>query len=225
MQRLGRYAAASSSVFALGASTCATSGQPVTCSAAFGQAAEADRVRWDARHSGAAPCVAPPLLPPRTARSIVLPRVGRALDVACGTGGVSIWLAQRGLDVTAVDISPVGLDALRGAATEHGVILDTMVGDLSHRLPTELDNSVFDLIVCQRYRAPELYPCLVSALRPGGLLVITVLSEVGHTGGPSKFRAPPRELIETFTKFPQLEVVDWTEGNGVSTLVARSTKT
>jgi len=35
-----------------------------------------------------------------------LPRQGRALELGCGTGYYMAWLANRGLDVTAIDISP-----------------------------------------------------------------------------------------------------------------------
>src|ERR1017187_9581599 len=36
-------------------------------------------------------------------------RPGRAVDLACGEGRNSIWLAEQGWEVTGVDFSPVGL--------------------------------------------------------------------------------------------------------------------
>lgn len=39
----------------------------------------------------------------------LLPRRGRALDVACGMGGASIFLARHGLEVVSWDISPVAM--------------------------------------------------------------------------------------------------------------------
>ena len=72
-----------------------------------------DRVRWDARHAAAAPAgVAPPgVLAGAAELTACFPVSGRALDVACGRGGVAVWLARRGLAVDAVDVSPVGLAA------------------------------------------------------------------------------------------------------------------
>jgi hypothetical protein len=70
--------------------------------------------------------------------------------------------------------------------------------------------------VCQRFRAPSLYAALADLVTPGGLLVVTVLSEVGDTGGP--FRAPPGELLAAFS---HLEVCHHEEGEGEARLVAR----
>ncbi len=41
---------------------------------------------------------------------------GRAVDLACGEGRNSIWLAERGWQVTGVDFSPVGLAKARRLA-------------------------------------------------------------------------------------------------------------
>ena len=40
----------------------------------------------------------------------------RALDLACGEGRNSVWLAEQGWTVTGVDFSPVGLDKARWLA-------------------------------------------------------------------------------------------------------------
>src|SRR2546426_12786316 len=45
-------------------------------------------------------------------------RSGRALDIAAGKGRNAIFLAERGFDVEAIDISPVALDEARRRATE-----------------------------------------------------------------------------------------------------------
>lgn len=45
---------------------------------------------------------------------------GRALDVGCGEGADAIWLASRGWQVTAVDISRVAVE--RAAAQAAGII-------------------------------------------------------------------------------------------------------
>jgi len=46
---------------------------------------------------------------------------GRALDVGCGEGADAIWLAERGWDVTALDVSGVALDRAAGHARDAGV--------------------------------------------------------------------------------------------------------
>ena len=170
-----------------------------------------DRDRWDARHCAATGTVAAPPDALR-GREHLLPASGRALDVACGRGAVGAWLAGRGFAVDAVDVSPVALAA--GAALAPGV--RRLEHDLTSGLPATCTGP-YEVVVCQRYRDPALYPALAAALAPGGLLVLTVLSEVGDAGGP--FRAAPGELAAAF---PGLEHLAHEEGDGSATLLARA---
>jgi SAM-dependent methyltransferase len=167
-----------------------------------------DAERWDARHAVAGAGVP---MPPGAlrGREHLLPDGGRALDVACGRGAVAAWLHGRGFAVDAVDVSPVALAA--GAALAPGVTW--IPHDLTTGLPVA---GPYEVVVCQRYRDPVLYPALAAALAPGGLLVLTVLSSVGDSGGP--FRAAPGELAAAF---PGLERLWHVEGEGEATLVAR----
>lgn len=177
--------------------------------------AVADRERWDARHRAAGPGAPQPPDAVR-GRTDLLPGAGRALDVACGRGTVAVWLAGQGLDVVAVDVSPAGLAA--GAALVTTVAPQGRIrwvqADLDNGFPA--DDDVYDVVVCQRFRAPELYPELAAAVAPGGLLVVTVLSESGDAGG--RFRAAPGELARAFAG---LEIIDHREGGGEAHLLAR----
>ncbi len=142
-----------------------------------------------------------------------MPTSGRALDIACGRGAVSLWLARRGLSVDAVDVSAVGL---AGAAK---IIADLPVRWWRHDLDTGLPPGCigpYDVVVCQRFRDPTLYPALAAVLAPDGLLVITVLSEVDE--GPGAWRAPPGELVGAFGG---LDVLVHVEANGEESLVGR----
>jgi SAM-dependent methyltransferase len=146
-----------------------------------------------------------------------VPAGGRALDVACGRGAVAVWLAERGLAVDAVDVSPVAVaDGARLAERcGTGARVRWWCHDLDAGLPAACAGP-YDVVVCQRFRAPSLYPALVELLGPRGLLVVTVLSEVGDEPGP--FRAPPGELENAFGG---LEVLLHTEQDGVASLLGR----
>jgi SAM-dependent methyltransferase len=175
-----------------------------------------DRDRWDARHAAVSDDRP---LPPDELRDRVelLPAGGRALDVACGRGAVAVWLALRGFVVDAVDVSGVGLAAAAGLAARHGVAsaVRLTAHDLDAGLPEDCPGP-YDLVVCQRFRAPRLYPRLVERLAAGGLLVVTVLSEVGDE--PGRWRAAPGELRAAFGG---LVVLAEREGNGAAGLLAR----
>jgi len=171
----------------------------------------ADRERWDARYAGLdAGEPGPPA--PLAGREHLLPAAGRALDLACGRGTVAVWLARRGLVVDAVDVSPVGLAA--GRSLPGGDAVRWIEADLDDGLPV---TGPYDVVVCQRFRAPALYGALASTLAPGGLLVVTVLAGAGGTDGP--FRAAPGELLGAFG---HLEVLHHEEARGEAELVARA---
>jgi SAM-dependent methyltransferase len=59
---------------------------------------------------------------------------GRALELGCGTGVDAIYLAARGWDVTAVDITARALSIARRAAASAGVTPRFVRGDVT-RLP------------------------------------------------------------------------------------------
>ena len=105
-----------------------------------------DRQQWDERYSGTEfewsvhpnQFVAEQLagLPP-----------GRALDLAAGEGRNSVWLAERGWSVTAVDFSRVGLEKGRKLSAARGVAdrqVDWVVADLSEYEPAR---AAFDLVL------------------------------------------------------------------------------
>lgn len=68
---------------------------------------------------------------------------GRALDLCCGPGRHCIPLAQRGFDVTAVDISDYLLDKARGRAAEAKVAIDFVKKDMREFV----EPGAFDLII------------------------------------------------------------------------------
>ncbi|WP_280234411.1 class I SAM-dependent methyltransferase [Nocardia cyriacigeorgica] len=105
---------------------------------------------------------------------------GTALDAGCGTGGEAIWLATRGWQVTAVDISTAALDQARARAGTAGADIASRItwqqADLTEWHPP---TAHFDL-VCTHYvhtsgSPRDLFARLSAAVAPGGTLLI-----VGH---------------------------------------------
>ena len=176
-----------------------------------------DRMRWNSRYAIAESSFKPQ--PPELFDKLgFLPTEGRALDIACGRGACSVWLAQRGLQVDAVDISDIALQSAARLASDHGVQqrLRLWPHDLDEGLPHGLGDG-FAVIICQRFREPRLYPLLNRLLAPHGLLAITVLSSVGGRAG--RFCAEPGELLSAFGS---LQVLAHRETCGEAALLARA---
>jgi len=103
---------------------------------------------------------------------------GSALDAGCGEGADAIWLAGRGWQVTAVDLSNVALEraAAYAAAAGEQVAgrIDWQQADLTGWDP---GRDRFDLISSQYLHLPPgqrepLFERLAAAVRPGGTLLI-----------------------------------------------------
>jgi SAM-dependent methyltransferase len=155
---------------------------------------EADRLRWDARYAGPGLLMGEALKPLIHELEPVLPRTGRALDIACGEGQLALWLAERGLEVTAVDISPVGLEKLRSRAAELGLAarIHVVEADLDEGLP--LPPGELDLVTCVDFYAPPVLRAARERLAPGGLMLVQVLLEV--PAGREAHRAARGEALE-----------------------------
>ncbi|TKV60184.1 class I SAM-dependent methyltransferase [Nakamurella flava] len=135
--------------------------------------------------------------------------VGTALDLGCGEGGDTVWLAGRGWHVTGVDLAANAVERTRRAAVQAGVTDRVTVrqADLQDGIP----DGDWDLVSAQFLqsfvafdRGPALRAAL-AALRPGGRLLVVDHAEAppwagrhhhgseaagGHRHGPADFPAP-----------------------------------
>jgi SAM-dependent methyltransferase len=182
---------------------------------------DTDRKRWDERWAAAPDSVGampPDVISAHPELLDIIPTTGQALDIACGLGAQALWLAERGLAVTAIDVSSVAIDRLASAGQQLGHQLHAEVWDTDEGLPPALTDLA--VIVCQRYRSPALYGEFVSRLRIGGVLILSVLSTVGLEGEPGAFHAPAGDLIDAFDR-DDVEVLLHDETNGQASIVVR----
>jgi SAM-dependent methyltransferase len=177
-----------------------------------------DRRRWDERYTSQGPALVAAAEPPGVFGTYAeaFPTTGRALDLACGQGLGTVWLARRGLNVWGLDVSPVAITQARELAERNGVgdRCRFDVVDLDEGLPA---GPLVDVILCHKFRDRRLNQAIIGRLAPGGLLAIAVLSEVGAAPGP--FRAVAGELPAAFA---DLDLVAAGEGDGYAWLLGRA---
>jgi len=164
----------------------------------------------------------------------------RALDVACGSGRHALLLAAAGLDVLAIDRDAAAVVRLRATARALELGLqaevhdlesgDVATGDLGRGSMAGprgvLAPSTYDLIVVVHYLHRPLFPALMRALAPGGLLLYETFTvdqaAFGHPKNPA-FLLQHGELPRLVAP---LEVVRQREGEfdgrRVASVAARS---
>ena len=118
----------------------------------------------------------------------------RAVDLGCGAGNYSVWLAQRGFDITGIDISPQAIAHANELAAGKGVSCRFVAADLLGDL-REYHGS-FDLAYdweVLHHIFPEDRPRYIKnvhdLLRPEGAYLSLCFSEKDPSfGGRDKFR-------------------------------------
>ena len=128
----------------------------------------------------------------------------KAFTLADGEGRNGVWLAEQGLEVHSLDISPKGIAKARALASERGVNLRTEQADLATwTWPTDAYDVIvgifFQVCVPAGARA-RIFRGIRQALRPGGLLLMQNYRTEQlkyRTGGPPEIeRLYTRALLE-----------------------------
>jgi SAM-dependent methyltransferase len=126
----------------------------------------------------------------------LVPPAARTLDVACGRGRHALLLAAAGFPVEAVDRDAGLIDSLRTTAERLQLPLRAEVRDLETGT-ADLGTETYDLVLVFHYLHRPLFPALVRALAPGGLLLYeTFTVEQARRGKPTNpdFLLQPGEL-------------------------------
>lgn len=95
---------------------------------------------------------------------------GTLLDAGCGVGLFSLAMAQRGFDVTAVDIAPRMVAAARASAAEAGLKIQCVVGDVEDATGPFDAVACFDVLVHYPHRSFVHLVTHLSDLTKGPLL-------------------------------------------------------
>lgn len=143
------------------------------------------REAWDAIADGFDRCATPHTMAfGAKALSRVELRPGvRVLDVASGSGGLSIPAARTGADVLALDISPAMIERLRARAREEA--LTTLHADVRDCQTLAFGDGVFDVAVSMN--GVSLFPDILGGLRemvrvtrPGGQVLVVVFGPLSR---------------------------------------------
>jgi 2-polyprenyl-3-methyl-5-hydroxy-6-metoxy-1,4-benzoquinol methylase len=111
---------------------------------------------------------------------------GNALDIACGNGRNSMFLAQKGFQVDAIDISNIASNHIAGKDPRINIIcqdLDTW----------EIPQNRYQVIINIRFMDRRLFPMILAGLKPGGVLIFESFID-----GQKEYCLEPNELLQAF---------------------------
>jgi tellurite methyltransferase len=162
-----------------------------------------DRIKWDSRYACPGFFLGP------APSSFLVERIDliksvcpgqKALDIACGEGRNSIFLARQGFCVTGIDISAEGIAKAATRAEAERLEVEFLTADLEAYEFT----GTWDLIINFNFLLRGLLPEAVAALSPGGVMVVdTILDSPSLPGEHTKaYLLQTGELKRLFADLP-----------------------
>ena len=162
-----------------------------------------DEIKWDKRYASNKI----PITPTSTVVAhFKAATAGTALDIAAGNCRNSVFLAENGFTVDAVDISSVGLELQK--EVKHPI----------HRIHQDLDEysikeNHYDLIININFLDRRLFPDILKGLKPNGVLIFETFMDprlVGRELIPSK-RDQYLDSNELLHAFLELTIINYKE--------------
>ena len=168
--------------------------------------AQKDKIKWDKKYTEISFLLEDKMPSEKLIQIEKKVKGKKALDIASGAGRNSIYLAKKGFEVEALDISKVALDVLNNKGFEN---INCKLVDLDEY---EIPKNSYDLIVMTNFLDRKLIPKLSNALKKDGILFIETYMEDEINEKPpsnSNFLLKKEELKSFFDE--SFEVLDYDE--------------
>jgi SAM-dependent methyltransferase len=149
------------------------------------------------------------------------------LDLACGTGRNGLELAARGIEVVFADRSADSLKAVEQQLAARNLSGRSWQVDLEEEAVMPLQDLQFSSIIVFRYLHRPLFPALLHAVVPGGLIIYETFTtgnlRFGRPNNP-EFLLKPGELKAIFRTWETIRYFEGIKKNpdrAVAQIVAR----
>lgn len=137
---------------------------------------------------------------------------GKVIDLGAGEGRNSLFLAEKGLEVTAIDSASVAVEKLKKFAKDRKVKLNALVGDVRTLEIPEGEDLILAILIFHhfsRQEALETIEKMKVATREGGLNVLNVIKKDSdfYRNDPStdRFYVEQGELEQIYKDWEILE--------------------
>lgn len=126
---------------------------------------------------------------------------GIALDLACGLGANSLFLARSNYKVHALDISEVAIKYLEEQSMINSLPINAQVSDLTNENLSLYKEGLFDLIVITYYLDRSLFSIVKSLVKEGGYFFMEtffISSQQPNHNISDQYKLMPNELLSEF---------------------------
>jgi len=126
---------------------------------------------------------------------------GTALDIACGLGGNSLFLAGMNNQVEAIDISDVAINYVQEQAAKDNLSVQPRVTDLTDLDTLNWPNNPFDFIVMSYYLDRSLFPVVKNVLKDCGYFFMETYYQSPYSeeqGVSEQYKLKSNELLAEF---------------------------
>ncbi len=146
-----------------------------------------------------------------------IPR-GKALDLCCGAGTNTVYLAEKGFDVVGIDVSPTAVEYAQAQAAQAHINVAFIVESF---LELTFEYSVFDFVFdmgCFHHVEPEDRDKFISGVRrvlkSGGLYMLTCFSYQNGSAWNHFTEQQLKEFFGEFFTFDEVRHYPSIEGDG-----------
>ncbi|WP_335489417.1 class I SAM-dependent methyltransferase [Bacillus sp. JJ1773] len=159
------------------------------------------RNKWNMKHQERIKHLRTSALNPRLEKMSDYLLGGTALDLACGLGGNSLFLARMNYQVQAIDISDVAIHFVNEQAAKDHLHIETRIGDLTESLDQNWQKEPFDLIVITYYLDRKLFPIVKNLIKKDGYFFMETYFQSKQNEKrqvSDQYKLQPNELIKEF---------------------------
>ncbi|MEH7355636.1 class I SAM-dependent methyltransferase [Neobacillus drentensis] len=157
--------------------------------------------KWNTKHKDRLSDLIEPAPNPRLKDLSAYLNGGTALDLACGLGGNSLFLARLNFQVEAVDISDVAISYIQERAINDKLTIHPIVCDLTIWNELNWQNNSFDSVVITYYLDRTLFPLVKSIIKENGYFFMETYYQSPQNvnqGVSNQYKLQPKELLVEF---------------------------
>ncbi|WP_179295479.1 class I SAM-dependent methyltransferase [Bacillus sp. FJAT-45350] len=147
----------------------------------------------------------------------------QALDIACGLGANSFYLAELGYQVDSLDISDVAIQFIKTKVDEQRLSVTPRLCDLTELSRTIESDKIYDLVVVTYYLDRAIFPFIKTIINENGYVFMETFYKSSYhkkEGVSDKFKLNSNELLSEFADWHILFYEEH-ELEGRQTILAR----